>query len=66
MFLSDPDNAKKKSSGDVDGESPNDSDTDETLDVTIDIDDDDATVERDVGDSDGRDTVIALSLSLSP
>jgi hypothetical protein len=57
-FISDPENLKKKSSIDVvAGESPNDSDTDETLDVTIDIDDDDATVEREAGDSDGRDTV---------
>ena len=53
-IVSDHENVKKKSTGEV----ASDSDTDETLDVTIDIDDDDATVERDAGDSDGRDTVI--------
>ena len=48
-------NLKKKSS-DNNCDSPGDSDT-ETLDVTIDLEDDDATVEREAGDSDDRDTV---------
>ena len=47
-------NSKKKPSDNCD--SPGDSDT-ETLDVTIDLEDDDATVEREAGDSDDRDTV---------
>jgi hypothetical protein len=35
------------------------------LDVTIDLEDDDATVEREAGDSDGRDTVRINSVVLN-